>query len=353
MIGYYAHQHGSGHCRYAHLLANYFKEDITVFSSYDYNFPGHINQIKLADENPDGTTYGSNQVDPPGYLHYSPVGQKSIQKRSLEILQSVTAKNIELLIVDVSAEIAALARSSSIPYAYVKLPGDRSDAGHIQAFQGAVFVLAYYPEEFEDPNTPQWLRDKTVYLGFQTLNALKNLTKSSKGLERISVISGRGGNENLEQSIPLVLNRFKDAGMHIFGEFSNRLEHPNIEYKGFVDDLEKHLAKSDLIVANCGMNTISELLQIQKPLLIIPENRPFKEQEFMALKLVQNGLAFNLEMIHKMNDSEALQFPKGFIELDRKKIEIFKNLVVQNLDALPGIPQKFRELKSIESYEYI
>lgn len=353
MIGYYAHQHGSGHCRYAHLMAKHFKSELTVLTSYDYEFPENVNHIRLADENPDGTTSRDNQVSPPDYLHYSPVGQQSIQERSLKILETIKNYKIRLLIVDVSAEIAALARSSSVPYAYVKLPGDRSDPGHMQAFQGAVFLIAFYPEAFEDPNTPKWVKEKTVYLGFQPIKLYSQDTKTSDRIDRVTVISGKGGNERLENSLPLIINRFKNSSIHVLGEFKKELMHSNIRYEGFVNDLEDYLLKSDLIIANCGMNTISELLQIKKPYLAIPEDRPFGEQQFMASRLVHNGLALNLSMISKIDDATILEFPKDTIQIDDKNLKIFKTLVDQNFKTLPSIPQQFRKLKADETYEYI
>ena len=353
MIGYYAHQHGSGHCRYGELLANYFQDDITVLTSYDYQFPELAHYIKLEDENPDGSTYQQNQVEPPHYLHYSPVGQNSIQKRSLQLLQTIIDRNIKLLIVDVSAEIAALARSSSIPYAYIKLPGDRGDKGHLAAFQGAVFVIAYYPENFEDPGTPEWLRNKTIYLGFQSKNTFSPDFKQAEKIENITVISGKGGNENLRKSLPDIVRRFKNANFNVFGDFEGQTEFPNVQYKGFVEDIKSYLSDSDLIIANCGMNTVSEILLLKKPFMAIPEKRPFEEQTSMALNLVQNGLALDIEMIKQIPDSEILNFPKSTIKDSSMDLETFKILLMQNLKALPTIPQKFREFKRSKTYEYV
>ena len=353
MIGYYAHQHGSGHCRYGELLANYFQDDLTVFTSYDYQFSEGVHYIKLEDENPDGSTYIQNQMEPPHYLHYSPIGQHSIQKRSLQLLQTIVKRNIKLLIVDVSAEIAALARSSSIPYAYVKLPGDRRDKGHLAAFQGAVFIIAYYPENFEDSNTPEWLRSKTIYLGFHSKNASSEGFGQATSIENITVISGKGGNENLKKSLPDIFRRFKNANFKVLGEFEEPTEFSNVQYKGFVEDLNSYLSESDLVVANCGMNTVSEIVLLKKPFLAIPEKRPFKEQTSLAMKLVQNGLALDIKMIKQMPDSEILNFPKSTINNHSKDLEIFKSLLMQNLRALPTIPQKFRVFKASKNYQYV
>ena len=53
MIGYYAHQHGSGHCRFADLFSRNFEQKVNIFTSVDYNFHKPDNLCLLADENPD------------------------------------------------------------------------------------------------------------------------------------------------------------------------------------------------------------------------------------------------------------------------------------------------------------
>ena len=353
MIGYYAHQHGSGHCRFADLFSRNFEQKVNIFTSVDYNFHKRDNLWLLEDENPDGTAYPQNQVQPPDYLHYSPVGQQSIQKRSLQLLETIVKEKIELLIVDVSAEIAALARASSIAYAYVKLPGNRNDSAHLQAFQGAVFVLAYYPKEFEDPCTPQWLVEKTIYLGFLTSSNFSNIERHSQSISDIAVISGMGGNENLETHLPYLVNRFPNARFHLCGNFNTAFDHPKVIRHGYVTNLDRKLQECDLIIANCGLNTVSELLQIPKPFLVIPEDRPFGEQEFMASVLVNKKLALDMEMVIDFTDAEILQFSKPIRENHTKSIlKQLESMLLKHRTSLPNIPKLFHNIKINESYEY-
>ena len=104
MIGYYAHQHGSGHLNFARLFAKVFENEICTFSSLKKPEALKGQFVRLADENPDGTASFTNQIAEPDYLHYSPVGQRSIQLRSAQILQEVVERNIQFMVVDVSVD---------------------------------------------------------------------------------------------------------------------------------------------------------------------------------------------------------------------------------------------------------
>src|SRR5680860_1869308 len=166
MIGYYAHSHGSGHCNYANLFSKVFGKSLTVFTDRNHAFDRGTNVVMLENEDPDGNEYQRSCFPEPRALHYAPVHIAKITRRNKIILDNVLKRNISLLIIDVSVEMAMLARVSSIPYAYVRLQGDRNDFPHLNAFEGASFLLAYFPKEMESTDTPSWITNKTVYLGF-------------------------------------------------------------------------------------------------------------------------------------------------------------------------------------------
>ena len=168
-IGYYAHHHGSGHCRQADKLAALLPESVraqfTVFTSVlaaDYTFCAidEAQVIRLApeDEHEDDVLKGrAGQYWQPESLHYSPVGNRDIQARSYQLISAMQARQIELMIVDVSAEIAMLCRTISMPYLYVRLTGVRDDMPHVSAFAGALAMLAPYPRALEAADTPAWM----------------------------------------------------------------------------------------------------------------------------------------------------------------------------------------------------
>lgn len=177
-IGYYAHHHGSGHCRQADKLAALLplelQQQLTVFTSLSadaYRFvtitEAQIVRLSAEDERPDNVLAGrAGQYWQPSSLHYSPVGNTNIQTRSWQILDTIRQRQIDLMIIDVSVEVAMLCRVASVPYLYVRLAGIRDDTPHVNAFTGALGLLAPYPSVLEALMTPDWVRQKRCILIF-------------------------------------------------------------------------------------------------------------------------------------------------------------------------------------------
>jgi len=329
MLGYYAHHHGNGHSNYAQIFARIFNQKAVIFTSSNFKFDQKLKIEKLATEDPDGTGTSQKHIAPPAYLHYSPVGQNSIQHRSAQLLNRVIREEIKLLIIDVSAEIAALARAASIPYAYVRLPGERNDPAHLQAFQGAVFLLAYFPESFESPNTPTWVKEKTIYLGFFnrfSTTEVKKFSSAHKHVQNVTVLSGKGGNEQLLSCLPKIQKRFSYSEINIYGAEEFPKKNGNINYRNATSNIRDALQKADLVVANCGLNLTSEILETGKPFLSIPEVRPFGEQEYMHAFLRKNKLAIDIDFIEDNEDCTIKQNGgKGQKFLKQSAPLIFRN----------------------------
>ncbi len=307
MLAYYSHSQGCGHSRFAALMSEYFKGKFKVFTSCPYYFEPGVPIVKLPTEDPDGTGIPAGKMPAPEYLHYSPVNQESIKNRSLKLLTGLINSHVQLLIVDVSVEVAALARVSSIPYAYVRLPGNRNDPAHIQAFQGAVFLLAYYPEEFEPEDTPKWVREKTIYLGFQSRFQFETTVKPSQ-LSNILLAIGKGGSENIQKTLDKIQQRFSTAEITAIGDFEKNIPErfPKIHFPGFVDNVQAYIEKADLVVASCGLNSIGEILASGKPFICIPEKRPFQEQHISFQNLKRRNHVLDIDEILEMNDKELL-----------------------------------------------
>lgn len=77
-----------------------------------------------------------------------------MQTRSWQLLDQIRQRQIDLMIIDVSVEVAMLCRTASVPYLYVRLAGERDDAPHLNAFAGALGLLVPYPRQLEAAATP-------------------------------------------------------------------------------------------------------------------------------------------------------------------------------------------------------
>lgn len=302
-IGYYAHAHGSGHCRYADYIGSLMSNKITVFTSRDFPFTHAQNVVKLASDVMSDDALATHLLDPPNYLHYAPVGYAPILERARQVLNAIHELALDLFIVDVSVEIAALLRVSSVPYLYRRMPGHRTDPAHEEAYRGALGLLAYYPEFMETPGTPLWVRKKTTYLGFKPESRLAPTAapslRESRGVAQdqavLSVITGFGGADAVERALPDLRRAYPSHFIFGVGDFDPQTTPYLDSHEGTVPDIRPYLQQSDVVVGACGSNLVTEALRSRTPLVPIPCARPYREQEAIAEALQQAELCTSLE----------------------------------------------------------
>ncbi|WP_367111389.1 hypothetical protein [uncultured Psychrobacter sp.] len=358
-IGYYAHHHGSGHCRQADKLAALLpanlQQQMTVFTSLSddaYQFSTikdkQVVRLNAEDELPDDVLAGrAGQYWQPSHLHYSPVGNKNIQMRSWQLLNEIRQRQIDLMIIDVSVEVAMLCRAASVPYLYVRLAGERDDLPHLGAFAGALGLLVPYPRALEALMTPDWVQQKSLYLGFlpdkisepstflDFVGQLKSLGADDKIKQRlgnqqtvkqqvttessielhiddkywpsiVTVIKGYGGHEAIDAKLPKLRKLLPDALIISLGPIDDNAR-PFVDIAAHVDDVTPFIAHSDLLLMASGLNAIAQVYQEQTPLVVLPDARPHREQEVMAEALIAEGRALGWQQfIDQMADESHL-----------------------------------------------
>ena len=339
-IGYYAHHHGSGHCRQADKLAGLLPKDcrhkLTVFttvSAEEFTF-SQINESQVvrlaAEEERDDDILSGRPARQflPDCLHYSPVGNRDIRQRSWQLLDGIRRFNIELMIIDVSVEVAMLCRTASIPYLYIRLAGNRNDAPHLNAFAGALGLLAPFPKALESIQTPNWVCQKSLYLDFLTppqappciddfiitLNEraksadvnlqsrqkiaqyqqerLNDTALASKKIALITVIKGFGGHQNIDDKLPKLRKLWSEALIISLGPISNEARQ-EVDMAMTVTDVTPFLAFSDYLVMACGLNAIAQAYPYSTPLVALPDERPHDEQKAMAAALIEQQWAMS------------------------------------------------------------
>ncbi|WP_198334020.1 hypothetical protein [Psychrobacter namhaensis] len=323
-IGYYAHHHGSGHCRQvdklAALLSTKEQKQLTVFTSLPseaYAFTcieeQQIVRLRAEDERPDDVLRGRSGAHwQPASLHYSPVGNIDIQKRSRQMLETIFQRQIDVMIIDVSVEVAMLCRAASIPYLYVRLPGIRDDTPHLNAFAGALALLCPYPRVLETTLTPNWVDQKTLYLGFinnpkpdvstypDFITTLMTLSDDNKALKAslasdpiiVTVIKGYGGHEVLDKKLPELRRLLPTAFIISLGPIADAMRR-YVDIATQVDDVTPFMHHSDYLLMACGLNTIAQAYYCATPVVVLPDDRPHQEQEVMAQALIAQGRALN------------------------------------------------------------
>ena len=327
-LGYYAHHHGSGHCRQidklAALLPTEARQQLTVFTSLTsdtYTFAAideaQVVRLPAEDERADDVLAGrAGQYWQPASLHYSPVGNSDIQQRSHKILDTIYQRRIDLMIIDVSVEVAMLCRAASVPYLYVRLPGIRDDVPHLNAFAGALALLAPYPRTLESAMTLDWLAKKTLYLDFinteqrdaQTyqvfIKHLMQLTTDEKALSLmlndkdkdtptiVTVIKGYGGHQAIDAKLPELRQLLPHAFIISLGPIDEDKRH-YVDIAVDVSDVTPFIEHSDYLLMACGLNAVAQAYDYATPLVVLPDDRPHQEQEVMAEALIAQGRAFS------------------------------------------------------------
>ncbi len=129
MLAYYAHNHGAGHCNYAFQFATHIptliltsRKEALQESMKMQNAEQNITLIP--DEDLEENALPFSDFPTPSYLHYAPFGMKKSLLRYQKVIENFLKYNVELLIVDVSVEMAAFARITGVPYVYVKMMGN-------------------------------------------------------------------------------------------------------------------------------------------------------------------------------------------------------------------------------------
>ena len=299
MIAYYAHSQGYGHANYAQLLARQAKDKLIVLTSSDFIFDPDVRVVHLENEDRNENAFSEKDFGVPGYLHHAPLGMPKMIRRNQKILQTLIDNQIRLVLVDVSVEVATLLRVSCVPYTYKRMMGNRTDAPHRFAYEGAAFLIAYYPKEFEPKNTLDWIVKKTLYLGFVAKDPKSAIEikaqEKDQELKKIQkpyvlLLQGLGGNNTSESLIEEIALFFHDFTIRVVGAVSAVKAPENVAFLGIVHDTGPYIQQATHIIAACGSNTVSEILSYNRNFLILPEERPYDEQQCFAEVLEENQI---------------------------------------------------------------
>ena len=221
------------------------------------------------------------------------------------IAQTLRSVDPALFVIDVSAEIALLARIMSVPAITIRMHGDRSDAGHLAGYEACVGMLAPFDERIEQDDYPVWARRRTLYTGglCTTKDAILERDAARTKLALPSdqtitlVIAGGGGSGTPFAPLTVAARAEPDALWLVAGPVhreGHETDFGNLRELGWVDNLTDYLCAADRVVASAGDNTVHEIARASKPFLCIPEWRYFDEQQAKAAELARVGAALHL-----------------------------------------------------------
>ena len=169
-IGYFAHHQGRGHAALCGAIAAALPGDrpLHIFCARDDIFPplprnAVIDRIPSLFEARGDEAPGLRHASAPETLHCAPLGWPGIRIAMARIAAWFGDADPALMICDVSAEIAQLARICSVPHVKVLQHGDRHDPGHRAAYDGAIGLLAPFHATLAQPEWDDAFLEKTCF----------------------------------------------------------------------------------------------------------------------------------------------------------------------------------------------
>ena len=238
----------------------------------------------------------------PDMLHCVPLGVTEMRDHMGLIADTLRNRNPALFIVDVSAEIALLARIMSVPTITIRMHGNRADAGHLAGYQASVGMLAPFDKRIEQHDYPDWARERTFYTG-GLCTTRAPVRERDEARARLSlpidqpitlVIAGGGGSGTPYAPLTVAARAEPEALWLVAGPVhreGHETDFGNLLELGWIDNVTDYLSAADRVVASAGDNTVHEIARAAKPFLCIPEWRYFDEQHAKARELARLGAA--------------------------------------------------------------
>jgi hypothetical protein len=228
----------------------------------------------------------------PDSLHYAPLDHEGIRSRVAAITRWIDVHRPALMVIDVSVEVAMLARLASVPVVYVRLNGDRTDTPHLEAFRSAVALLAPFHQDLEVSSTQPWIREKTRYLPGITAGRPASVSAPER---TILIVVGRGGQAGNGETFAKAARRCPQWRWRVIGPCSAPHDRPsNLEILGWVQDPDGEIAHSSLVVGAAGDGLVGSVLAADRPFICIAQDRPYDEQRATAQRLGEVGAALVL-----------------------------------------------------------
>ncbi len=307
-FGYFVHHQGRGHAERCAAIAQALPADrpLIIFCARSDLFPALPQQARIVTIpslfEPRGDEARTMDHFPtPATLHCAPLGWPGIRKAMAVLTGWFDQADPALMVCDVSAEIAQLCRICSVPHVTVLQHGDRGDAGHRAAYEGAVGLLAPFHAALAQPEWSHAMLERTCFaggLGVETRVPDRAIARRHLGLsdgqDMILVMSGKGGSGFRQAPLGVGARSRPCARWITIGPVErdwHATEPTNIEHRGWVVDAAEHVAAADLVIASTGNTTCQQILAAGRPWLAIPEWRYFDEQHRKAQALAAAGVA--------------------------------------------------------------
>lgn len=279
MIGYYVHHIGSGHLHRALVIARALGGPVTGFSSLPEpaGWPGPWIRLDRDD---------TADTDDPGHsahgrLHWVPRGHAGLRSRMGEIAAWIRHVVPTVFVVDVSVEVALLARLHGVPVVTVVGPGERGDDAHRLGFDVSDALVGCWPPEASGmlrDASPRCL-ERLDLVGAVSRFPVAEPAPRRSGPPRALLLAGAGGHTLSGQDLELARKETPDWEWTVLDR----------ELGVWVANPHPFLIDADVVITHAGQNAIAEVAASRTPAVVVPQPRPHCEQQVMADALWRGG----------------------------------------------------------------
>ena len=280
-IGYYVHHHGNGHATRAGVLGQVLAER---GHEVHYAGSGGLPDGQGTVLPPDAEGAHFPDADAHGRLHFAPL-TPSYRTFSTAVAEWVQHTRPDVVVVDVSVEVTTLVRTLGVPVVVVAQPGDRTDVPHQLAYDLAEAILAPWPEGF---SAAAALRQR--YATVREVGGISRFADVSRPRERTRAVPASPPHSGGDHRVRVGLL----AGGPGWDNPSAVAELTATDRYRFVyarDGVAELLQTVDVVIAHAGQNAIADIACHRVPAVVVPQRRPFHEQERMAQALAADGFA--------------------------------------------------------------
>lgn len=285
-IGWYVHHHGLGHLTRFLAVRPHLDGEVVVFSSLAApdRLPERTRWIRLDRDDASETTPSGRPREPAtsdptasGLLHWAPLEHHGHRSRLARIAVETLRQHLAVFVVDVSVEVTLFVRLLGIPVVVVSQPGERSDEPHLLAYRAATRILAPWPRGLVE--LPAFRADvDVVHTG--GISRWEEAGRAAGDRRGVLVLLGSGGGDVSDAAVEDLRDALPGEPLTVLG--------PG---RAWSSDPARDLGAAEVVVSWAGQNSVADLAATRSRSIVIPQDRPFREQRTTADALARHGLA--------------------------------------------------------------
>lgn len=284
MIGYYIHHHGHGHLNRARCIAEHLDGPVTGLSTLPRPGDWRGDWVPLE---PDDEAEPHTDPTARGRLHWVPMHHGGLRARMSAIGQWLQRATPDLVVVDVSVEVATLVRLHGVPVVSIVVPGARGDAPHRLGYAISDSLIGAWP--------------RRAHSGMVTgLDA-----PTARRIIPVGAISRFPVNQGCPVRPRSVTLLHGSGGTALTGTLVRRLRTDTPRWSwtilggpgAWYEDPWPILTSSGVVVTHAGQNALAEVAAARRPAVVLPQTRPHDEQVTTASVLAADS-SWPAEVVH-------------------------------------------------------